>query len=167
MTHTFLDHIRPDLYLILIYEDDEFSIVEPTEILSVVNGIFGIMNIVLVAIASISLLVGGVGIMNIMYVTVSDKTKEVGIRRAIGARKNDILFQFIIESIALSVIGGLLGLGLAALGVFAVQKFFPAYIDVMSVALALGVSSVIGIVFGVLPARKAANLEPVEAMRYE
>jgi len=149
------------------YEDDEFSIVEPTEILSVVNGIFGIMNIVLVAIASISLLVGGIGIMNIMYVTVSDKTKEVGIRRAIGARKNDILFQFIIESIALSVIGGLLGLAFAALGVFAVQKFFPAYIDVMSVALALGVSSVIGIVFGVLPARKAANLEPVEAMRYE
>ncbi|KKP67813.1 MAG: hypothetical protein UR63_C0009G0003 [Candidatus Roizmanbacteria bacterium GW2011_GWC2_35_12] len=150
-----------------VYEDDEFSIVEPTEILSVVNGIFGIMNIVLVAIASISLLVGGIGIMNIMYVTVSDKTKEVGIRRAIGARKNDILFQFIIESIALSVIGGLLGLAFAALGVFAVQKFFPAYIDVMSVALALGVSSVIGIVFGVLPARKAANLEPVEAMRYE
>ncbi|KKP72287.1 MAG: Macrolide export ATP-binding/permease protein MacB [Candidatus Roizmanbacteria bacterium GW2011_GWA2_35_19] len=160
MTHIFLDHIQP-------YEDDEFSIVEPTEILSVVNGIFGIMNIVLVAIASISLLVGGIGIMNIMYVTVSDKTKEVGIRRAIGARKNDILFQFIIESIALSVIGGLLGLAFAALGVFAVQKFFPAYIDVMSVALALGVSSVIGIVFGVLPARKAANLEPVEAMRYE
>lgn len=149
------------------YKEDDFSIVEPTEILSVINGIFGILNIVLVAIASISLLVGGIGIMNIMYVTVSDKTKEVGIRRAIGARKNDILFQFVVEAVALSIIGGTLGLALAALGVFAVQSFFPAYIDVTSVVIALGVSSLIGIVFGVLPARKAANLEPVEAIRYE
>ena len=149
------------------YKDDEFSIVEPTEILSVVNGIFGILNLVLVATASISLLVGGIGIMNIMYVTVSDKTKEVGIRRAIGARKNDILFQFIVEAVALSIIGGALGLGLAYLGILFVQPFFPAYIDVASVALALGVSSGIGIIFGVLPARKAANLEPVEAIRYE
>lgn len=149
------------------YKDDEFSIVEPTEILSVVNGIFNILNIVLIAIASISLLVGGIGIMNIMYVTVSDKTKEVGIRRAIGARKNDILFQFIVEAVALSIIGGTLGLGLAYLGILLVQPFFPAYMDITSVALALGVSSAIGIIFGVLPARKAANLEPVDAIRYE
>ncbi len=149
------------------YKEDEFSIVEPTEILSVVNGIFGIMNIVLVAIASISLLVGGIGIMNIMYVTVSDKTKEVGIRRAIGARKNDILFQFIVEAVALSILGGALGLGLAYVGILLVQPFFPAYMDITSVSLALGVSTIIGVVFGVLPARKAANLEPVEAIRYE
>lgn len=149
------------------YKDDEFSIVEPTEILSVVNGIFGIMNIVLVAIASISLLVGGIGIMNIMYVTVSDKTKEVGIRRAIGARRNDILFQFIVQAVALSILGGALGLGLAYVGILLVQPYFPAYMDVGSVTLALGVSSAIGIIFGVLPARKAANLEPVEAIRYE
>ncbi|MCL4374654.1 ABC transporter permease [Patescibacteria group bacterium] len=149
------------------YKDDEFSLLEPTEILSVVNSIFNIMNIVLVAIASISLLVGGIGIMNIMYVTVSDKTREVGVRRALGARKNDILLQFIVESVALSIIGGALGLGLAFLGVLLVQGFFPAYIDVPSMVLALGVSSAIGIVFGVLPARKAANLEPVEAIRYE
>lgn len=105
--------------------------------------------------------------MNIMYVTVSDKTKEVGIRRAIGARKNDILFQFIVEAVALSIIGGVLGLGLAYVGILFVQPFFPAYMDVTSVTLALGVSSAIGIIFGVLPARKAANLEPVEAIRYE
>ncbi|OGK41600.1 hypothetical protein A2954_07000 [Candidatus Roizmanbacteria bacterium RIFCSPLOWO2_01_FULL_37_12] len=149
------------------YEEDDFSIVEPTEILSVVNSIFGIMNIVLVAIASISLLVGGIGIMNIMYVTVSDKTREIGIRRAIGARRKDILFQFLIEGIALSIIGGTFGLILAFIGVLIVQNFFPAYIDLPSVLLALGVSSAIGIIFGVLPARKAANLEPVEAIRYE
>lgn len=149
------------------YKDDEFSIVEPTEILSIVNSIFGIMNIVLVAIASISLLVGGIGIMNIMYVTVSEKTKEVGIRRAIGARKSDILFQFLIEAVALSIIGGSLGLGLAFITITIVHNFFPAYIDLPSVILALGVSSGIGIVFGVLPARKAADLEPVEAIRYE
>jgi len=149
------------------YKEDEFSILEPSQILSVVNSIFGIMNIVLVAIASISLLVGGIGIMNIMYVTVSDKTREVGIRRALGARKNDILMQFLVESVALSIIGGALGLGLAFLGVLLVQGVFPAYIDIPSMVLALGVSSAIGIIFGVLPARKAANLEPVEAIRYE
>lgn len=149
------------------YEEDEYSVVEPTEILSVVNSIFGIMNIVLIAIASISLLVGGIGIMNIMYVTVSDKTREIGIRRAIGARKKDILFQFLVEGVCLSIIGGTLGLGLAFAGVLLVQNFFPAYIDLPSVILALAVSSAIGIIFGVLPARKASNLEPVEAIRYE
>lgn len=149
------------------YKEDDFSVVEPSQILEVINSIFAIMNAVLIAIASISLLVGGIGIMNIMYVTVSDKTKEVGIRRAIGARRSDILAQFLIESVALSIIGGTMGLVLAGIGILIVDNFFPAYIDLPSVLLALGVSSGIGIIFGVLPARKAANLEPVEAIRYE
>ena len=105
--------------------------------------------------------------MNIMFVTVSDKTKEIGVRRAIGARKKDILVQFIIESTILSIFGGFLGLFLSFIGTLIVQKFFPAYIDTSSVILALGVSSAIGIIFGVLPAKKAADLEPVEAIRYE
>lgn len=149
------------------YKDEEFSIVEPTELMSAITSIFSVLNLILVAIAAISLLVGGIGIMNIMYVTVSDRIKEIGIRRAIGARKSDILYQFLAEAVLLSSIGGILGLGLAYLAVFAVQNLFPAYIDLMSVLMALGISSAIGITFGVFPARKAANLEPVEAIRYE
>ncbi|PIZ68982.1 hypothetical protein COY13_00080, partial [Candidatus Roizmanbacteria bacterium CG_4_10_14_0_2_um_filter_36_35] len=149
------------------YKDEEFSIVEPTELMSAITSIFSVLNLVLVAIAAISLLVGGIGIMNIMYVTVSDRIKEIGIRRAIGARKSDILSQFLAEAVLLSSIGGILGIALAYLGIFFAQKFFPAYIDFFTVFIALGVSSAIGITFGVFPARKAANLEPVEAIRYE
>lgn len=149
------------------YKDEEFSIVEPTELMSAITSIFSVLNLILVAIAAISLLVGGIGIMNIMYVTVSDRIKEIGIRRAIGARKSDILYQFLAEAVLLSSIGGILGLILAYLGVFFAQRFFPAYIDLFTVIIALGVSSAIGITFGVFPARKAANLEPVEAIRYE
>ena len=149
------------------YEEEELSIVEPTELLSAITSIFTVLNMILVAIAAISLVVGGIGIMNIMYVTVSDRIKEIGIRRAIGSRKSDILYQFLAEAVLLSSIGGALGLGLAYLAVFFVKNLFPAYIDLMSVLLALGISSAIGITFGVFPARKAANLEPVEAIRYE
>jgi len=102
-----------------------------------------------------------------MYVTVSDRIKEIGIRRALGARKSDISYQFLAESVLLSSIGGLLGLGFAYLGVLLAESFFPAYIDLLTVIIALGVSSAIGITFGVFPARKAANLEPVEVIRYE
>ena len=136
------------------YDEDSFSIIEPGDILSAVNSIFRVLNIVLVAIASISLLVGGIGIMNIMFVTVSDKTKEIGIRRAIGARKKDILVQFIVESTVLSIFGGFLGLFLAFIGTLIIQRFFPAYIDLNSVILALGVSSAIGIIFGVFQQKK-------------
>ncbi len=149
------------------YKEDDFSIVELAEIQKAVTDIFGVLNIVLVGIAAISLVVGGIGIMNIMYVTVSERTKEVGVRRALGARQSDILAHFLIEAIILSVFGGLLGLLLAAGIVEGVQRFFPAYISFESVFLALGVSSVIGIVFGVFPARRASQLSPIEAIRYE
>ncbi len=149
------------------YKEDDFSVVELSEIQKAVTDIFGVLNIVLVGIAAISLIVGGIGIMNIMYVTVSERTKEVGVRRALGARQSDILAQFLIEAVILSVFGGILGLLLAALIVQGVQKFFPAYISAESVLLALGVSSAIGIVFGVFPARRASQLSPIEAIRYE
>jgi len=149
------------------YEEDDFSLTEQSEILSTVNQIFGIINIVLIAIGSISLIVGGIGIMNIMYATVTERTREVGIRRAIGATKRDILLQFLTEAVVLSFFGGLVGLILAAIIVLIVRIWFPVALNATAVIIAFGVSSGIGIFFGVFPARKAAQLSPIEAIRYE
>lgn len=164
-----LQQVKNDISETLLrrYEEDDFSVVEQTEILNAVSSIFGVLNAVLVAIAAISLVVGGIGIMNIMYVTVTERIKEIGIRRALGARKLDILMQFLVESIILSLLGGLMGIFLAWVIVFFIQQLFPAYINIESVALALGVSTAIGVIFGVFPAKKAADLSPMEAIRYE
>ncbi len=164
-----LSTVKTELINVLLkrYEEDDFSVVEQTEILGAISSIFSILNLVLVAIAAISLIVGGIGIMNIMYVTVTERIKEIGIRRALGARKKDILWQFLIESVILSLLGGFLGLLISFIIVLFIQKLFPAYIDAQSVGLALGVSSLIGIVFGVFPAKKAADLSPIDAIRYE
>jgi putative ABC transport system permease protein len=149
------------------YKEDDFSVAEQTEILSTINQIFNILNSVLVAIGSISLLVGGVGIMNIMYASVTERTKEVGIRRAIGATEKDILVQFMAEAVLLSALGGFLGLLIASIIVILVRPFFPLSINLLSVVITLSVSSAIGIFFGVFPARRAAKLPPIEAIRYE
>lgn len=149
------------------YRADDFSVTEQSEILSTVNQIFGIINTVLIAIGSISLVVGGIGIMNIMYATVTERTKEIGIRRAIGATQKDILLQFLTESLILSVFGGVLGLLFATLIIFIVRFFFPASINLFSVVITIAISSAIGIFFGVFPARRAARLTPIEAIRYE
>lgn len=149
------------------YNEDDFSVIESTEILSAVSSIFAIMNLILVAIAAISLVVGGIGIMNIMYVSVIERTKEIGIRRSVGATRRDIMLQFMSEAVILSLIGGILGLAISYIVVLIIQRFFPAYISLESVLIALGVSSAIGIFFGVFPARKAAQLSPIDAIRYE
>ena len=149
------------------YDEDEFSVTEQTEILSSVNQIFSVVNAILLAIGSISLLVGGIGIMNIMYATVTERTKEIGIRRAVGATERDILIQFLTESITLSVLGGLTGLILASLIVLGIRIFFPASINLLSVIVTFGISTGIGVFFGVFPARRAAKLPPIEAIRYE
>jgi len=149
------------------YDKEDFSVTEQSELLSTVNQIFNIVNGVLVAIGSISLLVGGIGIMNIMYATVNERTKEVGIRRAVGATEKDILKQFMVEAVVLSLLGGLIGLILASLMVLVIRIFFPASISLFAVIITLAISSGIGIFFGVFPARRAAKLPPIEAIRYE
>lgn len=149
------------------YKKDDFSVTEQSQILSTINQIFSIINVVLIAIGSISLLVGGIGIMNIMYANVTERTKEVGIKRAIGATKQDILVQFLLESVILSLAGGIIGLLLASIIVLIVRNFFPVAINFFAVTIAIGVSTAIGVFFGVFPARRAANLTPIEAIRYE
>ncbi len=149
------------------YKEDDFSVTEQSEILSTVNQIFGIINTVLVAIGSISLLVGGIGIMNIMYATVTERTKEIGIRRAVGATQKDIMIQFLTESLILSVFGGMAGLVLASLIVLVVRLFFPASINALAVIVTFLISSGIGIFFGVFPAKRASKLAPIEAIRFQ
>jgi len=149
------------------YKEDEFSVIEQTELINTINSIFNVLNTVLVAIAAISLVVGGVGIMNIMYMSVVERIREIGIRRAIGATKKDILYQFMSEAVLLSGIGGLMGLLFSWIVVILLRTQFPAYINASTVAIALGVSSGVGILFGVFPAKKAADLSPMEAIRYE
>ncbi len=146
---------------------DELSVSTQEELIGTISSIFAVINMVLIGIAAISLLVGGIGITNIMYVTVTERTKEIGVRRAIGAQKHDILMQFLVLSLLLTSIGGGIGLLLAYFTTLAIRIVFPATITPMAPIIAFGVSFVIGLVFGVLPARKAANLSPLEAIRSE
>ena len=158
---------KAEKILLKRYDEDEFTVTEQAEILSTVNTIFNVINSVLVAIGSISLIVGGIGIMNIMFATVTERIKEIGIRRAVGATENDILIQFLTESVILSLFGGIAGLILATILVLIIRTFFPAAINLFSVIITFVISSAIGIFFGVFPARKAAKLPPIEAIRYE
>jgi putative ABC transport system permease protein len=121
----------------------------------------------LAGLASISLLVGGIGIMNIMLVSVSERTREIGIRKAVGARTYDILSQFVIEAVVLSVLGGILGILIGSLGAFSLHKWVPAQVTLWAVALAFFFSAAVGIFFGVYPAWKASRLDPIDALRYE
>ncbi len=149
------------------YDKDAFTVFDSSQLLSSINSIIGILTIGLTGIAAISLVVGGIGIMNIMLVTVTERTKEIGLRKAIGAYPRAILIQFLIEAIILSSLGGLIGVALGGLGTLAISNFFPARMTFSSVALAFGVSALVGIIFGVAPARKASKLSPIEALRYE
>lgn len=154
---------------ILPGEDDDFSVRDLREVQDVMARVTGVLTTVLAGVAAISLLVGGIGIMNIMLVSVRERTREIGIRMAVGARSRDILQQFLVESVILSAAGGLAGIALGVGGswVAAQALELPFAVPLSAIGLAFGVSAAIGVVFGVFPARKAASLRPIEALRYE
>jgi putative ABC transport system permease protein len=152
-------------------EEDDFKIETTEQLTSGISNIIDTMTIVLGGIVSISLLVGGIGIMNIMLVSVTERTREIGICKAIGAERHHILLQFLIEAIVLSLLGGMIGIalgyGLGALAAAAIPGFPPANVPLWAVGLAFGFSAGVGVIFGILPAAKAANLDPIDALRYE
>lgn len=147
----------------------DFSILSQNDILNTASSVTGTFTALLSGIAAISLIVGGIGIMNIMLVTVTERTREIGLRKALGAKKRIITTQFLLESIILTGAGGVLGMGLGILASLIISHFInlPFVISPSSIALAIGVSAVIGILFGWYPARKASNMQPIEALRYE
>jgi putative ABC transport system permease protein len=148
---------------------DPFRIFSPEELLQSVGRVLGIFQLVLAGIASISLLVGGIGIMNIMLVSVTERTREIGLRMAMGARPRDVQRQFLIEAIVLCVIGGLIGLTLGLLATFGMRAGldWPAAVSIGTAMLAVTVSAIIGVAFGFFPARKASRMNPIEALRHE
>jgi len=150
-------------------EDADFSVMNQADIIEAASTVTETLTLLLGAIAGISLVVGGIGIMNMMLTTVTERTREIGLRKAIGAKKNEINNQFLIESIAVTLIGGILGviLGWGISYFVSAMGILQAVVSWNSILLAFGVSAFIGIVFGYYPARKASKLNPIEALRYE
>jgi putative ABC transport system permease protein len=151
------------------YDADDFTIRNQSDLATAATATTEILTILLASIASVSLLVGGIGIMNIMLVSVTERTREIGIRMSVGARGRDILTQFLIEALVLSLLGGLTGIALGVGGSLAISAFakWPTIITAFSIILSFGFSIAIGIFFGFYPARKAAMLNPIDALRYE
>ena len=151
-------------------DDDDFSVINQRDLVAIFGQITGVLTLFLGAIAGISLLVGGIGIMNIMLVSVTERTREIGLRKAVGAKRRDILMQFLIESVVLSLIGGLLGIAIGALaawGISQLQSDLTAVVTPQSIILATSFSAAVGLFFGIYPATRAARLNPIEALRYE
>jgi len=161
--------ILRDSHGLAAYEDDDFTVRDQNELAETAEKTTEVMTLLLAAIAGVSLLVGGIGIMNIMLVSVTERTREIGIRMAIGARGGDVLVQFLVEAVVMSAIGGLLGVAAGYGGAALLEKLsgWETVITPQLVALALGFSAAVGIFFGFYPARKAAALDPIQALRYE
>jgi putative ABC transport system permease protein len=151
-----------------IVGEDDFTVRNQKDALQIVGTVTSALTLLLGAIAGISLLVGGIGVMNIMLVSVTERTQEIGLRKAIGATQNDILVQFTIEAIILSTVGGIIGTLIGIGGIVLVRNFTPmttATVSPPAIILAVSVSGAIGLFFGVVPARQAAKLDPIEALR--
>jgi putative ABC transport system permease protein len=150
---------------------DDFRVVLQEEILETTGSILGTVTSVVAGVVGIALLVGGIGIMNIMLVSVTERTREIGVRKAVGARRSDILVQFLIEAVTLSLFGGVIGVvagwGLGILGARVIPGFPPAHVPWWAVAIGFGFAALVGVFFGTYPAAKASSLDPIEALRYE
>ncbi|MEM7799861.1 MAG: ABC transporter permease, partial [Chloroflexota bacterium] len=163
-----ITEVLRDRHGIIYADEDDFEIFSQASLLDTIGNITGILTAFLGAIAGISLVVGGIGIMNIMLVSVTERTREIGIRKAIGALRRDILLQFLLESIVLSLFGCLIGIGLGYLISYIASLFdFSTVITTNSILLSVGFATIVGLVFGIYPAWRAANLRPIEALRYE
>ena len=151
-------------------DEDDFSVYSQADFLAAFGAITGVVTIFLSAIAGISLLVGGIGIMNIMLVTVTERTREIGLRKAIGAKRRDVLFQFLVEAMSLSLSGGVIGIAVGVSGALLISRLlegFTASVSIGAVALAVGFSAFVGLFFGLYPAVRASRLNPIDALRYE
>jgi len=164
-----IENLLIDRHEIIDMDLKDFTIMNFQEMISTISNVTGILTTLLSGIAAISLLVGGIGIMNIMLVTVTERTKEIGLLKSIGAKNGHILNQFLLEAVVLTVTGGLIGVTIGVGISFVIAKIvsIPFIVKISSIAIAVGVSSLVGVVFGYYPARNAAKLSPIDALRYE
>ena len=164
-----ISEAKKDIEKILLrtLSEDDFTIMTQEQLLSSILQILGVLTLALGGIAAISLVVGGVGISNIMLVSVTERTREIGLRKAVGARPSDILTQFLIEAVILSLVGGAIGLLIGATGSILISAYIKTSIPLWAIFLGVGFSSLVGIVFGVAPAIRASRLDPIVALRYE